>query len=171
MITTSVLADVGDTSAPQMVEWSTKTHGPDGPWYAVSVAIGNPSPQVVDLLPGGMWMSNVLASTVCPNSGSDVKDCDASNAGFYDANKSKTAVQISGTGHRENESFSGDPNTLSTLFGSGGWTFDTATIPMVNTLGGLQSYNLNIDNFDLYTITSGVETLPDGTTYPAQIGK
>jgi hypothetical protein len=165
MITTSVLAD---NAAPQMVEWSTKTHGPDGPWYAVAVTIGTPS-QVVDLLPGGMWMSNVLASTVC--AGSDAHDCDVSNAGFYDMNKSKTAIQIPQTGNIKNGSFSGDGNILSTLVGSGGWTFDSASIPMVNTGGGLQSYKVAIDSFDLFTITSGLETLPDGTTYPVQIGK
>ncbi|EPE29610.1 Acid protease [Glarea lozoyensis ATCC 20868] len=161
--------------APQAVTWSTKTHGPDGPWHAVSVSIGSP-PQIVDLLPGGMWMSNVLASTVC--TGSIAVNCDVSKAGFYDGKKSTTFVQIPQTGSIQNESFSKTGNTLSTLEGSAEWIFDTATIPMQNSGSGLdssggslESYTLAIDNFVMLTVTSGVETLPDGTTYPAQIGK
>jgi hypothetical protein len=159
---------LADDRAPQAVTWSTKTHGPDGPWHAVSVTIGTP-PQVVDLLPGGMWMSSVLASTVC--AGSIAVNCDVSKTGFYNGKKSTTSIQIPQTGSIRNESFSPTGNTLSTLEGSAEWIFDIATIPMQNSGGGLESYTLEMDNFVMLTVTSGVETLPDGTTYPAQVGK
>jgi hypothetical protein len=165
-ITTSVLAA---DLFPQTVKWSTETYGPDGPWQAVSVSIGNPS-QVVDLLPGGSWMSNVLTPSVC--SRSTGTDCNvAKAAGFYNLDKSSSSVQIGQTGDIRNSNFSDTVGALATLEGSGNWTFDIATIPMLNSGGGLNEYKLEIENFDMLTITSATEELPDGTTYPVQIGK
>lgn len=59
-------------------------------------------------------MSNILAPTVCQSG----EICFAGAAGFYDMDASKTPVQISQTGDRQN-------TTLSGLTYSANWTFDT----------------------------------------------
>jgi hypothetical protein len=57
----------------------SKSYGRDGPWHAVTTNIGTPA-QVVDLLPCGSWMTNVLAPSACSNAGSCTV---AKEAGFY----------------------------------------------------------------------------------------
>jgi hypothetical protein len=75
------------------------------------------------------------------------------------------------TGFIENANFSDSGGNLATVTGSANWTFDTATISMQNSGGGLNDYDVKIEHLDMLTITSGTEKLPDGTTYPVQIGK
>ncbi|KAF2138421.1 uncharacterized protein K452DRAFT_311373 [Aplosporella prunicola CBS 121167] len=71
------------TNASQYLEipWSNTYYGPDGPWQAVSVAIGGSEAErsnisqcqsTVDLLPGGFWSSNVLSEGACA---SEVHQC------------------------------------------------------------------------------------------------
>jgi hypothetical protein len=113
-------------------------------------------------------MSNVLTPFVCKGS----SECDVAKlAGFYAVDNSSNSIQIGSTGNIKNSAFANTVGALSTVKGNANWTFDVATIPMVNGGGNLNSYSLEIDNFDMLTITSGTEELPDGTTYPVQIGK
>jgi len=151
---------------PQLVQWSSKSYGPDGPWQAVTITIGTP-PQTVDLLPGGSWMTNVLAPSVCANGGA----CSvAQAAGFYDPDSSSTAFSIGQTGFVNNSAMSSTTGAIPTLTGSAYWWFDTMTIQTTDGVGGDENRR-SIFNFDLLVITAANEILPDGTTYPAQIGK
>jgi hypothetical protein len=153
-------------SIPQTVQWSSKSYGPDGPWLAVTVSIGTPS-QPVDLLPGGSWMSNVLAPTVCANGVA----CDVAQvAGFYDATASTTTFEIGQTGNISNSPMAGTVGALPSLIGSANWVFDTIAIQFLNGVAG-NEYNAVVENFDMLVISAANEELPDGTTYPVQIGK
>lgn len=162
----STWAVVVASTIPQTAQWSSKSYGPDGPWQAITISIGTP-PQTVDLLPGGSWMTNVLAPSACVD---EVLCNTAVQAGFYDSTESSTSIEIGQTGNINNDAFANVAGALPSLFGNANWTFDTMTIPI---LGGISTnvYQATVLDFDLLVITSAHETLPDGTTYPAQIGK
>ncbi|KAB8264202.1 hypothetical protein BDV32DRAFT_145984 [Aspergillus pseudonomiae] len=53
-------------AGPLPIPWSDKSYGPDGPWHAVTIALGSPQ-QAIDLYPGGSWGSGILLSTICRN--------------------------------------------------------------------------------------------------------
>ncbi|KAE8444952.1 hypothetical protein EG329_014079 [Mollisiaceae sp. DMI_Dod_QoI] len=162
-INTCVLAV---STTPQTAQWSSNSYGPDGPWQAITVSIGTP-PQTIDLLPGGSWMTNVLAPSVCANG---VACPIAKQAGFYTADSSNTSFEIGQTGDVNSAPFAATVGAISSLTGNANWTFDTMSIPMLNGVAG-NIYRAIVPDFDLFLITSAHETLPDGTTYPAQIGK
>jgi hypothetical protein len=157
---------LAEQNNPQTVKWSSKSYGPDGPWQAVTVYVGSP-PQTVDLLPGGSWMSNVLAPTVCANGVA----CDVAKlAGFYNPSASSTTFEIGQTGDISNASMAATVGALPSLYGSANWMFDSISIPLSNGISG-NGYNALIIDFDLLVISAANEKLPDGTTYPVQIGK
>ncbi|ELR02107.1 hypothetical protein GMDG_05267 [Pseudogymnoascus destructans 20631-21] len=149
----------------QIIPWSSNSYGPDGPWQAVNIRIGTPL-QSIDLLPGGSWMSNVLASSLCATSSS----CIAQSAGVYDNSSSSTNFEIGQTGSIENSTFSHTVGALPTIFGSAHWMFDTAAVPVREGASG-DSFTAIIQDFDMLVVSDGHETLPDGSTYPLTIGK
>ena len=94
--------------APRVVQWNTTySHGPDGPWqkhpnaeiraliYAQAVTVGvgtNESGNAltsVDLYPGGIVESIILAQDYCSGTG---VVCQAALAGLYDINDSRTIL-------------------------------------------------------------------------------
>jgi hypothetical protein len=149
-------------NVPQSIAWSTKAYGPDGPWNAVTVQIGTPE-QSIDLLPGGSWTTNVLAPSICTSG----QVCYASEAGFYDSTISTSNVVIDRTRSVTNTTI--NPSTVSTLFGSAYWEFDTTQISIRNGIAGDLYTGVFVD-FDLLVITNGYSTLPDGTKYGPTIG-
>ncbi|KUJ07825.1 uncharacterized protein LY89DRAFT_691514 [Mollisia scopiformis] len=156
---------VADETNPQTVQWSSKSYGPDGPWQAISVSIGTPA-QRIDLLPGGVWASPVLAPSVCSNGAA----CQIVNlAGFYDSTKSSTTFQIGQTGQVVNSSLGGADAALGSVTGSANWMFDTMSIEMRDGVVG-NTYYAVVQDFDLLVMSEALEKLPDGTTYPIQIG-
>ncbi|KAH6670638.1 aspartic-type endopeptidase-like protein [Halenospora varia] len=148
---------------PYVAKWSTKSYGPDGPWQAVSVQLGSPA-QSIDLLPGGSWMSIILAPTVCAS-----PDCPSAAAGFYDSTKSKTPVQISSTATYTNTSFVESGDDYPNLLGDAKWIFDTLSINVVDGVSGAP-FKVDVPNFDALVVSKAVITLPDSTTYVPQIG-
>lgn len=154
------------STTPQTAQWSSTSYGPDGPWHAITMSIGTPA-QTIDLLPGGSWMTNVLAPSVCANGAACTV---AKQAGFYTANSSSTTFEIGQTGDVDTAPFAATVGVIPSLTGNANWTFDTISIPMLNGVAG-NAYKAVVQDFDLLLITAAHETLPDGTTYPSQIGK
>ncbi|KAF8850424.1 hypothetical protein BDZ45DRAFT_193940 [Acephala macrosclerotiorum] len=152
-------------SNPQTVQWSSKSYGPDGPWQAVTLSIGTP-PQTFDLLPGGVWASPVLAPSVCANG---VSCSVAKEAGFYNPSTSNTAFEIDQTGKVVNSSLGGADAALGSLTGSANWMFDTMSIHLRDGIVG-NTYFAEVQDFNMLVVSEAYETLPDGTTYPMQIG-
>ncbi|KAI9687195.1 MAG: hypothetical protein M1820_010499 [Bogoriella megaspora] len=70
------------------VQWSSRTYGPDGPWRAVTVYVGNP-PQSIDLIPGIYYSSTVFFTAAACN-GADSPSCSANS--IYNPGLSNTAV-------------------------------------------------------------------------------
>jgi hypothetical protein len=148
------------TTIPRALAWSSKTYGPDGPWYAITLQIGTP-PQQVDLFPGGFWQSNILSSSICTNTS---QPCYAPLAGLYDPSKSSTETSLSETGYLQNSTFE-DYGVLS-LFGSANYFFDAMSIATEDP----PSPSVQFENFDMIAITEGFWTLPNGSLYPIEIG-
>lgn len=147
-------------SVPRGLAWSSKTYGPDGPWYAVTVELGTPA-QSLDLFPGGFWQSNVLSTSLCNTTS---QPCYASAAGLYNSANSVSAGSLSETGDVSNSTFA-DKGMLS-LFGSGDYVFDTASIVTEDP----PSASVNYPFFDMLVISEGYEMLPDGTKYAIEVG-
>ena len=112
-------------------------------------------------------MTNVFAPTVC----SGPKGCAITeDAGFYNSTASLSTFQIGQTGTVDNITMEGTVGAVSTLTGSANWMFDTVKIPFLNGVSG-NSYEAAFPNFDMLVVSAAHETLPDGTTYPPQVGK
>lgn len=152
-ITTSV------AQAPRLLEWSSKTYGPDGPWRAVSVSIGTPK-QAIDLYPGSTWQSQILASSICENV--SLTTCFAGNAGTYDSSASSTHASFEvplGESHAIDWTLGAMP-----MVGTDGFQFDELTMDQ-GQLGEIVIANLSMN-----VITSVDETLPGGRTFKPQVG-
>lgn len=112
-------------------------------------------------------MTNVLAPSVCAKSTA----CPIANqARFYNSTKSESTFQVGQTGIVDNVGMDVTVGAISTLTGSVNWMFDTVSIPFLNSVSG-NSYRAVLPDFDMLAISSAQESLPDGTTYPAQIGR
>ncbi|RDL40001.1 uncharacterized protein BP5553_04341 [Venustampulla echinocandica] len=171
LIAFSVLS-AGKSLPPQVLSWSSKTYGPNGPWNAITISIGSsPSspPQAVDLLPGGQWMTNVISPSVCA---ANTDACGIpKSAGFYDQNSSDSVTSISNTGQiYPNTQMASVTGALPSLTGEAFWMFDTIAFSARPGTGG-EPGAVVIANFDLLVLAEALEELPDGTKYPVQVGK
>lgn len=79
-------------TTPIHINWSDRTYGPDGPWHAITVSLGNPK-QKVDLFPGGQFKSFVLGTTVCTNSTLGT-DCPAVSGGVWNATLASSSTAL-----------------------------------------------------------------------------
>ena len=70
---------------PVQVPVSNRIYGPDGPWQAVSVQLGEPG-QDLDLYPGGVWSSQILTTQQCQ--GTSLDPC--GSGGMFDPDSSVT---------------------------------------------------------------------------------
>ena len=96
-IVLSCLSYAISSPEPFQVDWNNVTSfGPDGPWQAVSIAIGTKTASfatgslnsTVNLYPGGWWGHTILTTAVCNSS---TTSCPASDAGLYSPSDSSTA--------------------------------------------------------------------------------
>lgn len=139
---------------------STEFYGPDGPWQAVSVSLGNP-PQNVNLLPGGVFESQILSNKVCSNQ-SLPQPCGA--GGLYNLQNSDTVDNTS-------ISFGGNAD-LQTLDG-GATSAYGSSIPIMDSLNipRIQYSPWVVPNFSITLFENLYFPLPDGSgAYPAELG-
>ncbi|PQE30194.1 aspartic-type endopeptidase protein [Rutstroemia sp. NJR-2017a WRK4] len=148
----------GESSA-QVIRWSDKTYGPDGPWQAISVNLGTPS-QSIDLLPGGVWTANILGKSVCD----DEDDCLASNAGLFDTSASTSYKQVNDSGVISDTTFARQAGALPMLDGSAHTGLDRLSIPIDG------SDSETIDNLELLVIESAHQSLANGSKYIPEVG-
>jgi hypothetical protein len=76
---------------PLAVKWSPNVYGPDGPWPAVEVVVGDD--QRIALYPGHEWTSILLTSDYCKSNAS--LPCHAATAGLY--NQYQATAQQTGS--------------------------------------------------------------------------
>ncbi|KAF5556303.1 hypothetical protein FPHYL_7989 [Fusarium phyllophilum] len=74
----ALIATVSTEVTPREVLWIDDTFGPDGPWRAVSIRMGNEASSI-GLYPGSAWESWLIQDRYCKKG-----TCYASKAGTYD---------------------------------------------------------------------------------------
>ena len=145
---------------PLQILQSKHVYGPDGPWHAVTVGLGNPV-QTLDLYPGGTFGSQIITNLVCTDT--SVEPC--GSGGLYNLLDSTSAGASGGpidfdqqSDNKIDSSFTNGALLLE--LGNSSYTQDTLSIPN----------SKSVDDFDIYTYSFLEMIYPDGTHYPIQVG-
>ncbi|KAI0171927.1 acid protease [Hypoxylon sp. FL1284] len=139
---------------PVSATWSDSTFGPDGPWPAIEVTLGND--QKISMYPGREFQSFVLTSDYC-NHNSTVP-CYANQAGLY--NDAQSQVDLTGsTGQIQYKS--GADYMLGV---------DVRGATTTSWIDTLQFGGETIDNVSLALVDKSYMAYPDGTWYPLTVG-
>lgn len=146
-----------DIPLPSQVVTSTTHYGPDGPWQAVSVSLGEP-PQPLDLYPGSTFETIILAESVCKGIR---KDC--GTGGLFDTSASTTIddTSIAYTGHSFGDTVDWTIGAM-LIQGRASYIMDQLTI-------GYKE--VTVPNVSIRMMESVNVTYPDGTAYPLQVGQ
>ena len=147
-------------SGPLQVPPSTRVYGPDGPWQAVSVQLGEPA-QDLDLYPGGTFQSDILTKQLCQ----DTSSFPCGSGGLFDPDNSFTF---------DNQSISYESD--SSGFASQ-WTIDATLFSFQNSTPILEQLRIPMDtatvivaNFSAKVFPHITMVYPDGD-YPLQVGQ
>ena len=146
-----------DIPLPIQVVASTTHYGPDGPWQAASVSLGQPLQQL-DLYPGSTFETIILAESVCKG----IQET-CGTGGLFDPSASSTIddTSIVFFGH----SF-GD--TVDWTIGA---MLDRGRAIYVMDQLTLGSHAVTVPNVSIRMMESVNMTYPDGTAYPLQVGQ
>ena len=155
------LATLGScTSSPFLLNVSTKSYGPDGPWQAISIQLGTPPP-ALNVYPAGVWESILLAKQVCSMFSSTL----CGTGGLFDPSASysydNTSILFDQNSHAVPDS-----DAVMTYTGLKNDVLDTLILPSTGTaVDGATVSNLSIG---LYS--SLYMTYPNRNRYPPQLG-
>ena len=148
------LADGGPE--PLQIPASNRVYGPDGPWQAVSVQMGDP-PQNLDLYPGGIFQSQIFTRQICQ----DTTKFPCGNGGLFDPESSATL-------NKDSISI-GD-----LIFGTDSrWTKGASLFSFSNysnILEQLQIAGTTVANLSATMYSNIIMRYPDGE-YPLQVGE
>jgi len=149
-------------TGPLQLVQSENSYGPDGPWHAVSVVLGDPG-QRIDLYPAGSsFGSLILTNSVCDG----ITDKPCGSGGTYYPTASKSAGQQSISWQH-----------ISDTTTDGNWTGGALLYQYSNASYGQDNLILNSENgervedVDLYRFFNVSMKYPDGTLYPMQVGQ
>ncbi|RAK96582.1 acid protease [Aspergillus ibericus CBS 121593] len=144
------LVGVSHAATPYVMDWSAQSYGPDGPWQAVSIAIGS-AQQTVALYPGANYASIILMDTLCTNKTLS-STCYAAQAGTFNQNESTTAYTTT-------------PSAWETVY----WSVEGGAVEAVLgdevTLG-----SATVPNVSFEAIYQTYQTYPNGKAYPVSVG-
>ncbi|QIX01678.1 hypothetical protein AMS68_007195 [Peltaster fructicola] len=152
------------------IMWSATTYGLDGPWHAISAAVGgydnaqSYSQSNVDLLPGGIWESYILSNATCTSNAT----VGCASGGFWDPLTSNggSLAQQTMEGPISVEGDSQDQ------FGSGRHLHGKYYAQNLHFNGrGVNNYpGITIPNSTLVSATSAYHTWPNGRVTSLEIG-
>ncbi|KAI9928465.1 hypothetical protein ASPWEDRAFT_38679 [Aspergillus wentii DTO 134E9] len=147
-----LLALVGSVDAatrPYTVTWSETSHGPDGPWQAITVKVGSKN-QAIDLYPGDKWDSSIFLDQICDNKTlSEI--CYAERAGTFNMNASTTETHQS----------------------ESPWMDQTWNVPGQRRFSALADridFGRKVDNVSISALYDTYQTYPNGRAYPVSVG-
>ncbi|EQB44788.1 eukaryotic aspartyl protease [Colletotrichum gloeosporioides Cg-14] len=150
------------SSAPFEATWSSATFGPDGPWQAVEVNVGENSK--VALYPGHTFQSLVISTDYCKLNSSN--GCYASKAGTYN----RAQAFQDGTGSASGIQYK--PPLYEWMAGMDvrgtlptSWV-DSMALKSAATSGPTHQ----VENVSLTLVESQMIAYPGGTWYPAFVG-
>ena len=147
------------SGSPYVANWSSTHYGPDGPWNAVSVFVGDP-PQSVDLMPGGTYASWLMGAGICANQTPSSPNwpglCVPQQSGLYDWSQSQTADDSS-------VRYEGQPDLGEPLQTNGSTRYVLDTFQFNSAAQKVLDSGFNV-------MGSAYRTLPNGTQYPLTLG-
>ena len=153
------LVHSADVRVPLQAPTYPRHYGPDGPWQAIIVTLGDPG-QDIDLYPAGTKESDVFTKSVCD----DIKLAPCGSGGLFDPKSSGTFVDLSS----QNALKGGAPGE-DYLFTAGGTRFDTHKAGLA--LEQLHIASWKIENFSIAVINQAAIVTPDGVHQPVQLGR
>ena len=145
--------------SPALLKTSSTFYGPDGPWQAVTVSLGDP-PQSIDLFPGGLTGSFILTSRNC----SGYLTCAA--GGVFDTSMSSTFHNTTLTIY-----YTGDQAySLGTFLFTADTSVATDTL-ILERLDTNKAQFLMLRNFSLSIVPQFSIALSEEIKYPLQAGE
>ena len=137
---------------PQLMQTANPPYGPDGPWQAVSVQLGNP-PQFLDLYPGGSFESWILTKEYC--SGTTEPSC--GRGGLFVSTNSTTL---------DNSSIREQPSEAD--FTGGALAMENSSYQSIR--DDLAINGVSVPNISAVALHGAWAILPNNSTYPHQLG-
>ncbi|KAI1504538.1 aspartic peptidase domain-containing protein [Biscogniauxia marginata] len=150
----AALALVDAAPEPVAAEWSDQVFGPDGPWHAVQVTVGND--QRISLYPGREFQSFLLTSNYCSHNSSTA--CYATQAGLYN----DAQAEVDNTGSTGSIQFEPGPDYMLGL--------DMDGANAVSWVDYMDVGQKTIPNVSLALLEESYVVYPDGTWYPQTVG-
>ncbi|KAL3446135.1 aspartic peptidase domain-containing protein [Aspergillus insuetus] len=140
---------------PYIMNWSSQSYGPDGPWQAVTILVGS-NEQPVALYPGASFASTIFSDKICANSTlSDT--CYAASSGVYNESQSTTSISPDGA---DNSSSSWN------IFY---WAVQGSS-RQVRVADQVTLDETSIPNVSFTEIYDTYQTYPNGRSYPVTVG-
>ena len=149
------IQQVGPLQIPQ----SQHVYGPDGPWHAVTVGLGDPV-QSLDLYPGGIFGSEIFTNLICNSS---VEHC--GSGGLYNTSNSTSSDSPTVIGFGQQSG-----NTLGSSFTNGALLLESGDSSYTQADLSIPSFSKTVNDFDIYIYSFVQMIYPDGTHYPMQVG-
>ncbi|KAI1378482.1 hypothetical protein F4677DRAFT_397011 [Hypoxylon crocopeplum] len=148
------------SGSPRAARWSDKTLGPDGPWNAIAVTLGDG--QDVTVYPGKMWESFFPGKGYCSNTSTAGQPCYAQQVGaIYDETK--------GTGKEPQIAVDAASFYTSNLASSGTQGTRYTDKLHLGTDTSVWSGD-GVDNFDMVIMSDTQIQYPNGNKYPLFAG-
>ncbi|KAI1440443.1 acid protease [Annulohypoxylon stygium] len=149
----AIFRPISASTAPVAAKWSDSTFGPDGPWPAVEVTMGDD--QTIALYPGREFQSFLLTTDYC-NQNRTL--CYANQAGLY--NDAQSQVDATGsTGHIQ---FQSGPDYMAGVDVRGQLTNSW--------VDNMDFGGATIANVSLALISESYMAYPNGQWYPLTVG-
>ncbi|KAI1804884.1 acid protease [Daldinia bambusicola] len=139
---------------PIAAKWSSSTFGPDGPWPAIEVNLGNE--QKISLYPGREFQTFLLTSDYCSQNTSI--PCYANQAGQYNDAQS----QVDTTGSTGQIQYQSNPDYMQGV--------DVLGEKTKSWIDSMEFGGTTIDNVSLALMSGAYMAYPNGQWYPLTVG-
>ncbi|KAL2809110.1 aspartic peptidase domain-containing protein [Aspergillus granulosus] len=149
--------------SPYVMNWSTQSYGPDGPWQAVTIQVGS-NKQHIALYPGANYASTIFADSICDNTTLS-ETCYAARAGIYNQSQSTTSTSLDQDGSLSSSSAPWNVFYWNVQGGS-----RQASIGDQVTLTNGGETAMSIPNVSFTTVYDTYQTYPNGRSYPVSVG-
>ena len=157
VIATALILTIASTTNPFQLNTSSQSYGPDGPWQAISIAIGE-GQGPIDLFPGGWASSLLLTSTEC----SQGSQCAA--AGIYNPNVSDSTFDAEGSLRPSTETYYLGVIDLD-------YTYQVGLDSLTLSSPSLVVAPVSVPDFKIALASNLEMTIGKGVPYPLQAGQ
>lgn len=148
-------ASIVQADSPFELTWSDKSYGPDGPWQAVTVSLGDDPGYSVPMYPGGRWSTYVTLTHICDNDRFTVP-CNPASSTLVNMSKLTSATNVS------------EPRT--------DWQqYDYSSAPSMYTFDVFYDkmnigYGTSVPNVSMAGVSGAYQEFPGGLVAPVAVG-